>query len=157
MKNDRFLLGILIFIVVLVIAALALYFTGGSEQAYLPEDTPGAIVHNYVLALTKSEYARAYEYLANEDDRPTVAEFQRFFTQGEPMQNAGLRVGEADIIEDQAVVRVTVTWGSSGPFDGGYNAEDSALLILEDGAWKIQQMPFPYWEYSWSNHIIRPK
>lgn len=157
MKNDRFLLGILMFIIVLVVAALALYFTGGSEQAYLPEDTPEAIVHNYVLALTQSEYVKAYEYLATGEDHPTVAEFQRFFAQTEPIQNAGLRVGDAELIEDQAIVRLTVTWGSGGPFDSGYASEDSALLILEEGAWKIQQMPYPFWEYGWSNDLIRPK
>lgn len=157
MKKDRFLLGILVFIVVLVVAALALYFSGSSDQDYVAEDSPEAIVHNYALALTNGDYVKAYGYLADGKDKPTAAEFSRFFSQFDPMQNAGLRIGTTDLIDDEAVVRTTVVWGSSGPFDGGYNSEESALLVLQEGAWKIRQMPYPFWEYGWLNEFVPKK
>lgn len=157
MKKDRFLLGILIFIVVLVAAALVLFFSGGSEQVYLPEDAPEAIVHNYTLALTNGDYEKAYGYVAEGKYKPTAAEFRRFFSQFDPTQNAGLRIGATDVIDNESVVRTTVLWGSSGPFDSGYNSEESALLILQDGSWKIRQMPYPFWEYNWLNDFVPQK
>jgi hypothetical protein len=50
MKQDRFLTGILIGVVVLVVAAVGLFIFRGGEQTYLDENTPKAVVLNYVLA-----------------------------------------------------------------------------------------------------------
>ena len=154
MKKDRFLLGILIFILVLVAAALVLFFSGASEQAYLPEDSPEAIAHNYVLALTNGDYGKAYGYLADGENKPSVSEFRQFFTRFEAMQNAGLRIGAVDVMDEEALVRTSVIWGSSGPFDSGYTSDESALLVLQDGAWKIKQMPYPFWDYAWLNESV---
>ena len=49
MKQDRFLTGILIGIGVLIIAALAVFFTRKDSQTYVADDTPEGVVHNYVL------------------------------------------------------------------------------------------------------------
>lgn len=157
MKKDRFLLGILIFILVLVAAALVLYFSGSSVQAYLPEDSPEAIVHNYVLAVSNGDYEKAYGYIAEGEDKPTNAEFRRFFTTFAPSQNASLRIGAADVIDEEAIVRTSVLWGSSGPFDSGYTSDESALLVLQEGNWKIKQIPYPFWDFNWLNKTVPPK
>ncbi len=64
MKQDRFLLGILIFIGVLVVAALGLFFIRQDSQVYVADDSPDNIIRNYALALQKQDYQRAYTYLA---------------------------------------------------------------------------------------------
>jgi len=64
MKQDRFLLGILIFIGLLVIAALALFFIRQDSQVYVADDTPEGVTRNYALALQKQDFQRAYDYLA---------------------------------------------------------------------------------------------
>lgn len=149
MKNDRFLLGILVFIGLLVVAALGVFFTRGAAQDYRAEERPVDIVHNFALAVTLGDYERAYGYLAEGEDRPTPAAFRSHFIQYDPLQNVGLRVGGAEILDDQAVVSVTVVYASSGPFDSGWTSDGSAILELQDGVWKIKQMPHPYWEFSW--------
>ena len=149
MKNDKFLVGILIFIGLLVVAALVLYATDRSAQDYLPDGTPEAAVHNYTLALTRGDYERAYAYLPSGENKPTAAQFRAAFTQFDPLQNTGLRVGEVDILDDEAVVQVTVLYGSTGPFDPGSEFNDMARLRLESGEWKITAMPYPFWDFSW--------
>lgn len=149
MKNDKFLLGILVFIGVLVAAALILYATDRSAQEYLPDGTPEAAVHNYTLAVTRGDYERAYTYLASGDQKPTEIAFRTFFTQYNQLQNYGLRVGDAEILDDEAVVDVTVLYGSTGPFDRGFDSPGSATLVLEEGEWRINAMPYPYWDFSW--------
>lgn len=156
MRNDKFLIGILIFIGLLVVTSLVLFATGRSDREYLADDSPEAVVHNYTLALTLGDYERAYGYLASGEEKPSAVEFRAFFTtQGDPLQNTGLRVGEADIIDDEAVVEVTVVYSSSGPFDSGFDRPDSATLVLEEGEWKIVFMPYPFWEFEWLNESIR--
>jgi hypothetical protein len=56
MKQDRFLLGILVGIGVLIVVALALFFTRQDNQDYVSDTTPEGVVHNYALALYKDDY-----------------------------------------------------------------------------------------------------
>ncbi len=51
MKQDRFLMGILIFIIVLVVAALVLFFVRNEKPIYGAEDKPEGVLYNYALAL----------------------------------------------------------------------------------------------------------
>ena len=129
MKKDRFLIGIMVFIAVLVIAAIVLLVTRGTGQSYQTGDSPEAIVYNFTLAVTRADYDRAYSYLAEGSQKPSPAVFRSHFLQYDPLQNVGLRVGAADLIEGEAVVEVTLVYGSGGPFDTGYSTNDNALLV----------------------------
>lgn len=149
MRNDRFLIGILIFIGLLVVSALVLFATGRSAQDYLPGGDPEAVVHNYVLALTRGDFDRAYSYVASGEEKPSAVVFRTFFNRGDPVQDAGLRVESAEILDDEAVVTVTVVYGPSGPFNPGYDRPDTAVLALESGEWKIVSMPWPFWDFGW--------
>jgi hypothetical protein len=155
MKNDKFLIGILVFIGLLVVTSLVLFATGRSDREYLTDGSPEAVVHNYTLALTRGEYEQAYGYLASGEEKPSLVEFRTFFTQADPLQNTGLRVGEADILDDEAVVDVTVVYSSSGPFDSGFDRPDTAVLELESGEWKLVFMPYPFWEFGWYGETTR--
>ena len=155
MKNDRFLTWIFVFIAALVLAARVLFFTRGAEESYLAEDGPGAVVHNYALALVKGDFNRAYGYLAEGKDRPTQAEFRRAFSSGQ-LDYVGLRLGKVEITGEQAFVQVSVLHASRGLFDDGYSMEGSASLVLQAGDWKITGMPNPFWEYGWLGEKLRP-
>ncbi|MEW5941441.1 MAG: hypothetical protein AB1750_17385 [Chloroflexota bacterium] len=151
MKQDRFLVGILIGIGLLVALALGLFFTRqDSALAYGPEDTPEGVVRNYVVAVFQRDYEKAYSYLADKDGKPTFDQFKNAFLQNyvNP-DNAGVDVGEAEINGDQAFVTVYIQYGSNDPFSSGYRDEQRAALILQNGAWKIEQMPYNFWSYDW--------
>jgi hypothetical protein len=72
MKTDRFLTGILIGIGVLIVLALALFFLRREAVDYRVEDSPDSIVHNYILAIERQDYERAYRYLAETDVKPSL-------------------------------------------------------------------------------------
>jgi hypothetical protein len=155
MRNDKFLIGILAFIGLLVVTALVLFATGRSNQEYLAGSDPEAVVHNYALAVTRGDYERAYSYLASGEEKPSAIEFRTFFTQVDPVQDAGLRIESAEILDDEAVVSMTVVYGPSGPFDTGYDRPDTAILALESGDWKIVSMPYPFWDFGWFGETSR--
>src|SRR5512146_670980 len=82
MRQDRFLMGILIGIGVLIVAALVVFFTRQNQASYVAENTPDGVVHNYVLAILNKDYQKAYGYLADLDHKPTFAEFRQAFAVG---------------------------------------------------------------------------
>ncbi len=62
-STDKFLIGIVAGIVLLIVVALVVTLTR-PEPRYQVEDTPEGVAHNYLLALQKEEYERAYGYLS---------------------------------------------------------------------------------------------
>jgi hypothetical protein len=151
MKQDRFLLGILIFIGLLVIAALALFFIRQDTQVYVADDTPTGVTRNYALALQKQDYQRAYNYLADKDNKPTYDAFRRvFLTNQLDVSSNALQVGSVQFIGNgEATVSLTVLYAGSGPFSQGWSSTDTATLVQQGGAWKLSYMPYPFWAYDW--------
>jgi hypothetical protein len=151
MKQDKFLLGILIFIGLLVAVALALFFTRKGKLSYQPDDTPGNVVYNFALALQQNDLKRAYGYLADRDGKPILDAFIQS-TQNGYLNVSGnaLEVGKVTLQgQDNASVEVTIQYMGSGPFDSGYSNQGQALLVRQNGAWKITSMPYPYWAGDW--------
>ncbi|MBI5840625.1 MAG: hypothetical protein HZB19_11040 [Chloroflexi bacterium] len=158
MKQDRFLTGILIGIGVLVVLALALFFTRQDKRDYLAEDTPEGVAYNYVLAVVNKDYEKAYGYLADLKNKPTYEQFRQSFFNGEVNPgNVGVDVGTADINDDEAFVELTLVYSPSDPFSNGYQNTDRALLVKQDGDWKISAMPTGYlWGYNWYQEPFKP-
>jgi hypothetical protein len=151
MKQDRFLVGILIFIGLLVIAALVLFFVRQDVQVYSADDTPEGVIRNYALALQKQDFQRAYGYLADEDNKPTYEAFRRaFLTNILDVSSNALQVGNVQYISgDEATVSLTVLYAGGGPFSQGWSSTDTATLVQQDGGWKLIRMPNPFWAYDW--------
>ena len=158
MKQDRFLTGILIGIAVLIIAALAVFFTRQNTQTYVAENTPDGVVHNYILALLNKDYPKAYGYLADLDNKPTLNQFRQAFAVGKlnPANN-GIKIGAADITGEDATVEVSMIYAANDPFSNGYNNIGTAQLVKQNGAWKISSMPaYNLWDYSWYQTPPKP-
>lgn len=151
MKQDRFLTGILIGIGLLVIIALTVFFTRKDSQTYIAEDTPEGVVHNYVVAILDKDYEKAYGYLADLDHKPTLDEFRQSFLNGSVNPNNGaVDVGQSEISNDEASVEVAMIYNPSDPFSSGYRDTQRALLVKQNGAWKISSMPtYYFWDYIW--------
>lgn len=157
MKQDKFLTGILIGIGVLVLLALALFFTRQDQREYLAEDTPEGVAHNYVLSVLNKDYEKAYGYLADLKYKPTYEEFRQSFLNGmvNP-EGTGLDVGEAMITGDEAVVDLTIYYSYSDPFSSRTGSPDRALLVDQDGTWKVSSMPYNFWDYNWYQEPYNP-
>jgi hypothetical protein len=155
MKQDRFLLGILIGIGVLIIAALVVFFIRKDSQTYVPDDIPEGVVHNYVVAVLNKDYEKAYGYLADLDKKPTFEQFQNSFVTGalNPGSSA-VDVGRSDITGDNATVEVAMIYNPSDPFSTGYRDVQNAILVRQNGQWKISSMPTYYlWDYNWYQNL----
>lgn len=157
MRQDRFLIGILAGIGVLIVVALAVFFIRRDGVDYGPEDTPEGVVSNYVVALQRGEYERAYGYLASFENKPDLGAFRVPFDnfQAAEVARTGLDIQETTLYADgkEALVALVVLRGGNGPFDQGYRETNSATLVLEGGAWKIRSMPYPFWSYEWDPQI----
>lgn len=151
MKQDKFLVGILIGIGVLILASLIIFFTRQDKQVYISETTPDGVVHNYVLAILNKDYQKAYGYLADLANKPTFDQFRKPFATGSLSPfNAGIKIGKVDITGDDATVEISMIYSASDPFSNGYNNVGSAQLVLQNGVWKISNMPaYTLWDYSW--------
>jgi hypothetical protein len=157
MKQDKFLTGILIGIGVLILLALGLFFTRQEKRDYVADATPDGVVHNYVLAVLNKDYQKAYDYLADLENKPTYEEFRQSFFNG--MVNpgdVGLDVGSVEINKDEAVVTLAVYYSNSDPFSSRYSTEDRALLVKQNGKWKLNTMPYNFWDYNWYQEPFKP-
>ena len=151
MKQDRFLIGILVGIAVLVIIALAVFFSRRGTQIYISEETPEGVVHNYVLAVLNKDYEKAYSYLADLQNKPTYDQFREAFLKGAVNpNNSALDVGKSEINGDTASVEVAMIYSPSDPFSTGYRDVQRAILVKQSSGWKLTSMPYYYlWDGNW--------
>jgi len=155
MRQDRFLTGILVGIVVLVVIALAVFFLRRGSQSYIPEDVPEGVVHNYVLAVLNDDYEKAYGYLADLDNKPTYEQFRDAFLTGvvNP-NNSAVDIGTSEVIDETASVEVALIYNPSDPFSTGYRDVQRAVLVRQNGAWKLSSMPgYYFWDYNWYTQV----
>jgi len=157
MKQDKFLMGILIGIGALVVLALILFFARQEKRDYVADGTPDGVVHNYVLAVLNKDYQKAYGYLADIEHKPTYEEFrQSFFNGAVNAGDTGVDIGSVEINKDEAVVSLSIYYSNTDPFSSRYASEDRALLVKENGAWKLSSMPYNFWNYSWYQAPPKP-
>lgn len=151
MRQDRFLTGILIGIAVLVVVALAVFFIRKDSQSYISEATPEGAVHNYVLAVLNGDYRKAYGYLADLENKPTYEQFRDGFIRGTVNpNNSAMDIGASEVHDDTAFVEVALIYNPSDPFSTGSRDVQRAILVKQNGAWKLSSMPgYYFWDYSW--------
>ena len=155
MKQDRFLTGILIGIAVLVVVALVVFFLRQGSQSYVSEDAPEGVVHNYVLAVLNGDYEKAYGYLAGLDNKPTYEQFRDAFVTGVVNPgNSAVDIGNSEITDDTASVEVALIYNPSDPFSTGYRDVQRAVLVRQNGAWRLSSMPcYYFWDCSWYQEL----
>jgi hypothetical protein len=150
MRQDKFLMAILGVIAALVIAALVLFFLRQGQQTYLNQDTPSGVVHDYILALQKGDYQRAYNYLYDATGKPTLFGLNQTFANNQlDISTSSAQVGDEQVTGDLAQVNVILTQNQSGPFGSPYQNNQPAGLVRQNGVWKINSVPYPYWGYDW--------
>ncbi|PWH18418.1 MAG: hypothetical protein DDG60_00565 [Anaerolineae bacterium] len=150
MKQDRFLTGILLGIIVLVLFSLAVFFLRRNQQNYVDDSTPQGVVQNYIIALQKRDYEKAYTYLADLENKPTFEQFrQAFFSGGISPSNVGVEILRTETDQDLARVELNIIFSSGVPFESGGRYIENAQLIRQSGVWKIKQMPYQFWYYGW--------
>lgn len=150
--SDRILLLIVGAVALLLFAAFAFVLLR-PEPEYMAEDTPAGVVHNYLLALRREEYERAYGYISEEaqiadlDDFIDSVESRWSFDLG---SDVGLSVEDIFLSgEDSARVQVRKSHTSNDLFGGSqYSNTFTVRLQKEGGAWRITESG-SYWDRCW--------
>lgn len=151
MKKDKFLIGIIIGIVALIAIALLVFFMRQDTiLTYQPEDQPQGVVFNYLLALDKGEYEKAYGYLADIPNKPTLTQFRQSMVFNKGQFGNAVNVTEQEIYGQTATVNVVTNSSGGGLFNDGYQWAEPATLEKVDGNWRIISMPYAYWSYEWN-------
>jgi hypothetical protein len=157
-STDKFLIGIVVGIVLLVVAAFVVTLTR-PEPTYRAEDTPEGVAHNYLLALQKGDYQRAYGYLS-----PTLKGYpvsaERFAEDVEDSSwlfrldtDTTLAVESARVTGNRAVVKVRESrFHGSRLFDSDQSTTIFEIkLQLEEGGWKIGDADY-YFAWRWRHN-----
>ncbi len=154
MKSDKFLIGIVAGIGLLVVVAIVVVLTRGQMEDYVADDSPAGVSHNYFLAIQRQNYNKAYSYLADDiESKPNLDQFIITIDNFSNRAEASLQLGESSIDDNRARVEVSITtYRGGGPFDSGsYTNRDTAhLRRTADGHWKLIEFPHPYWGYDWN-------
>ena len=162
MKNsDKFLIGIVTGIVILVIAVLAIALLRPNQPAYQVDDTAEGVAHNYLLALQLEDYERAYAYLSPalpgypedaETFEKNVVEKPWHFG-GSYADNVSLAIEAANVTGNQAriIARKTVFY-RAGLFDSGQSSNTFNMSLRQEGGdWKVMESD-DYWTDCWESY-----
>lgn len=153
MAKDRFLLIILAVIAGLAVLAVGLFLLRQGQLDYAPEGTPQDIVRNYVVALGKKDFQRAYSYLREGQGKPDFDRFrQDFLARQLDISGTAVQIGDTQPSGADVIVSLLIIHNNGGPF-GDVFRESSSAVVTKDaaGAWKIASMPYPYWGWDWYN------
>lgn len=155
MKNDRFLIGIVAGVLLLVIIAFVVVLQR-PLPTYQTDDTPEGVVHNYLLALRQGDFDRAYGYLSPSivSYPASAAEFALDVDQRRWEfrldENITLVVDSARISGERAVTVVQETTFYDGGLLNSNQYTRSFSMTLERSAdrWLITQGE-SYWLACW--------
>lgn len=155
-KTDRFLLGILVGIGVIVLLAFLSLFALRQPSAQLPVDSPSGTVQRFLTNLGQQQYDKAYELLSNNMTyKPSREEFINYnLNQSSYLRPVQVQFLSEKIEGDSATVNVSITEyiGSGGPFNVNENTFQTSFgLNRENGTWLIFSAPYnyvaPYYKY----------
>src|SRR5437762_2051755 len=149
-QPDRFLIGIVVGLAALLLAAgISVAFLRQPAQE-LPADTPGGTVQRFYRALEQKDYAAAYAYLSDSmPNKPTREAFtSRNGSQGSDLSQQRIRIQDERITGSDATVTVAVTtfYNSGSPFGGSgeYTSTEIFTLRREAETWRISALPYQY-------------
>jgi hypothetical protein len=147
-RTDKFLLSIVAGIVLLVAAGFALMLLR-PKPGYLADDTPAGVANNYLLALQREDYERAYRYLSPElpGYPPDAATFGEYAGSG---YGGGDSVSVEVIDVSQSGDHATVSFLQTAFYEGGlfssgsYENEFQMQLVRANGQWWVEHSDY-YW------------
>lgn len=157
--TDKFLIGIVAGVILLVGAAFAVAFLR-PKPTYQPDDTPEGTAHNYLLALKQEDFARAYGYLSPgirgyPDSAEAFAEDveDNTWNFGGGEDSVTLEIESVGMVgNDRAVVSVRERrFYQGGLFDSGeYTNTFDMTLRRRDSRWQIAEAG-SYWAWCWDD------
>jgi hypothetical protein len=158
-SSDKFLIAIVVGAILLVLIAFVVVLRQ-PNPSYLPEDTPEGVINNYLLALQKDDYARAYGYLS-----PDLAGYPSSVTEfasdvdrdswkfGQGGDDTVLDMGSREPLGDEMLVTIQIThFYHNGPFDSSSYTESAWFTLSKaDVNWQIVDGGVYFWVDCWDD------
>jgi hypothetical protein len=156
-SSNKFLIGIVIGAVLLISASIIIVLHK-PEPTYQPEDTPGGVAHNYLLALQNEDYDRAYTYLSStlpgypatvSQFTESIEDYSWYFQLG---TDTTLAVDTVEITGSKAVILVRETrFQNRGLFENSTRISTFEMDLKKVGdQWKIVDSD-RYFVWCWGN------
>ena len=153
---DKVLIGIVAGIILLIIVAFVVALVK-PEPVYQAENTPEGVAYNYLLALKKEEYGRAYRYLSPQiKGYPASVEIFIKYIHNDSWRfrlnsnETTLSVESTKVTGSNATVTMRETrFRGSDLFDSGQSITTFDMeLRLESGKWEIVDSDY-YFAWCW--------
>ncbi|RMF02639.1 MAG: hypothetical protein D6768_07760, partial [Chloroflexi bacterium] len=111
MKQDKFLIGILAGIVLLVVVAVVVVLSRSpGSEAYRTDNSPEAVVYNYFLAVQRKDFEKAHGYLSDDlKNKPDLDQFIIDMSRSSDFQEFSLKIGEISSGDELTQVNVSLT------------------------------------------------
>jgi hypothetical protein len=149
MKPDRFLTAIIAGLALLAVAAVIFFTVQNKQVNYGAEDTAVRVLRNYIIAVQKKDYERAYSYLANLADKPTFEQFRRRLVENQPqLEGITLQIGEQNNTNGTTMIQVRFDRSGGNIFQMMSHEVNNAELEQQAGVWKLKNFMVPYWDWS---------
>jgi hypothetical protein len=150
MKNDRFLLGILIGIILIVLLSIGIVIFNPQGSNYLPENSPEAVVNNYLTAWAQEDFDKVAGYLMEAENKPEFHKIiQTAYETKYATDTTSVRIDKSILRDHEATVILTMISHPGDPFSTTSQTSGLVALIKENDAWKIKQFPYPFWGWDW--------
>ncbi len=149
-RSWRYFIGA---VVLLILVAAGVAFWRQRALNYRLEDTPDAVVFNYVLAVQRKDAPMLATLMVQDEEHPTLTEIQQALSSGAlSLNGVSVRLGEVTIRDDEAWVELVMWAAGDEPLGDGYRFVELAYLVREDGRWKVKRMPYSLWSWEWDRY-----
>lgn len=159
-QRDWFLIAIVAAIAVLIVVGLVMALRPVEPATYRPDTTPEGVAFNYLLALQRQEYGRAYDYLSADIPNPPTdageffADIEDSFSctdQQELSNRFQIEESETVMFDDRAIVTASQTVYTRGDLfsRGSYTSRFNIDLKEEGGEWRITSSD-RCWSFDWN-------
>ncbi|KAA3665481.1 MAG: hypothetical protein DWQ04_00420 [Chloroflexi bacterium] len=157
-STNKILIGIVAGVVLLVIAAFVVTLNK-PPISYQDESTPDGVVHNYLLALQKEEYERAYRYLSPtlpgypSDLEEFSADIKQYSWRFRFQRDTSLSITATNVGVQGATVTVRETeYRNPDLFGGGTSVKTFEMTLLPSNkSWQIVNSE-AYWRPCWEKN-----
>lgn len=124
-----------------VVAVVTLVLIGLNRgPAALDPDTPEGTVQAYIGALVEGDFEAAADFWADQGCTPSST----IPTRGAPDVSVSLVSVDGNDVQANVVVRISEN--SEEPLGGLYEYEEWFTLVRQDGAWRVRQPSWPYYD-----------
>jgi hypothetical protein len=151
--SSRILLGFGIFIVLVVVVAVAFALIGGRETAtLLPDTSPEGTVQRFLLAVKDQDFTKAYGYLSPQSEQLKMSPYDNWVRSMQSMRSNSswkASIVKSTVRDTDATVEVAVdVFRPDGPLTNPVNTNRVTFLLQkENGKWMITSPVDLYWLY----------